>query len=790
MLLDKIELHRVRKVLKKVNRLAPKMRAMSDEDLQNQTKILRHRLASGETIDQVLPHAYATIREANYRILGMFPYDVQVMGAIVLNRGYIAEMKTGEGKTLTATMPLYLNALSGKGAMLVTPNGYLAERDEKQLAPVYNWLGLTTSIAFRSSEDTDSGKVSPAEKRSWYQADIVYTTASSLAFDYLFNNLAASKENQYLRPFNYVVIDEVDDVLLDQAQSPFVVSSTPIVQSNLYQLADDFVNSLVPKEDFKLKRQDDAVWLTYHGVNKAQSYFRINDLYGTKNRELYRHIVLALKAHFYMRNGHEYVVNDGEVVLLDETDGRLKKGVKVNTGLHQAVEQKEHVKLTPNQKTAASITFPSLFKLFNKISGMSGTAKVDETEFINAYNMKVIQIPTNKPVIRHDYPQQIYLTTSDKLMAAINETMELHEKGRPVLLVAGSVENSEIISEMLLNHGIAHNVLNAFNIAREAEMVKMAGQRGAVTVATNMAGRGTDIKLGPGVKELGGLAVIGTEMLAERVHLQLAGRAGRQGDPGTSKFYISLEDSYISKASTRRFKNYYRQLMIKKQKGKHIIRLTSPQLRLSLAVLKVRVADKEEQSRKEVNKYEVTMQLQRNTFYQMRDSLILKEHLEGVAGEWISRGIDVLLSQNKKWDQSQIQNLISEHFSYDLVKVPSEIVGDPFKIKLFLEEIAKDSLIQKFNILSDHKYLNKFYRTTILAAMDSCWIDEVDYLSKLKIYLNSWSTSGQDAGYVYQKRAFVQYKRMLEKIYIQAIDNMLLSTIIINEKSELVVLFN
>lgn len=790
MLLDQIERQRVRHVLKQINRLAPKMRAMSDEELQKQTDLLRQQLATGKTVDQILPQAYATVREADYRILGMFPYDVQVMGAIVLNRGYIAEMKTGEGKTLTATMPLYLNALSGKGAMLVTPNGYLAERDEKQLAPVYNWLGLTASTAFRASDDIDSGNVSPAEKRAWYKADIVYTTASSLAFDYLFDNLAGTQDQKYLRPFNYVVIDEVDDVLLDQAQSPFVVSSEPEVQSNLYQLADDFVCALKPKVDYKLKRQDKAVWLTYQGVRKAESYFRITDLYAMQNRELYRHIALALRAHFYMKNGHDYLVRDGKVTLLDEADGRLKKGVKVSTGLHQAVEQKEHVKLTPNQKKAAAITFPSLFGLFNKVSGMSGTAKVNENEFINVYNMKVIPIPTNKPVIRQDLPQQVYLTTSDKLMAAIKETLTLHAVGRPVLLVAGSVENSEIISEILLNHGITHNVLNAFNAAREAEMVKMAGQKGAVTVATNMAGRGTDIKLGPGVKELGGLAVIGTEMLAERVRLQLAGRAGRQGDPGTSKFYISLEDSYIAKASTNRFKKYYRHLMAKRTAGKKIDRLKSPRLKLSLAMLKSRIADNEEQMRQQTNKYEIVMQMQRHSFYQMRNQLIARDKLEVVAGTWISEGIDALLAKQEKWDRQHLQELITEHFSYDLVDIPSHIINQPAKIKVFLEGLAQEILLKKFKVLVNHKQLNHFYHTALLSAMDSCWIDEVDYLTKLKVYLNSWSTSGRDSGYIYQVRAYHQYQKMIQQIRVQAIDKLLLSTITTNEKNELVVLFN
>lgn len=652
-------LAKVKRILHKVNALTSQMRAMSDEELQSQTQVLKRELANGKTVDDILPQAFATIREADYRILGMFPYDVQVMGAIVLNQGNIAEMKTGEGKTLTATMPLYLNALTGKGAMLLTPNDYLAQRDKEQLQPVYEWLGLTVSLGF----STDDKKVTPQIKRGWYDADITYTTASSLAFDYLFNNLATRREDQYLRPFNYVIIDEVDAILLDEATSPFVVSSRPTVQSNLYGLADEFVHTLQPKVDYKLNEDQNAVWLTLHGIRQAQRFFRVPDLFISETREIYRHIALALRAHFIMKNGHDYLVSEGEVVLLDEANGRLKKGVKVNTGLHQAVEAKEHVDLTPNQQVAASITFPSLFGLFNKISGMSGTAKSDEHEFFEVYKMRVIQIPTRKPVIRHDYPEEIYVTTRQKLIQALDEAIELHQAGRPILLVAGSVENSEIISELLLDRGIPHNVLNAFNIAREAAIIKDAGQKGAVTVATNMAGRGTDIKLGPGVKELGGLAVIGTEMLPTRVKLQLAGRAGRQGDPGSSKFYISLEDSYLAQNSTKRFKNYYRRL----QQHSTSRALKSPRLKMSITMLKDRVAANQQMSRSNVNKNEVALKIQRRNLYQRRDQLMDNPHLEKVVGKWLHRGISLYLATKPKWTAHDLRRLMNQHFTYAVV---------------------------------------------------------------------------------------------------------------------------
>lgn len=784
MIMDQLTLQRIKRTARKVNKWKSTMRAMSDKELQGQTEKFRQQLKNGKTLDQILPEAFATVREVDYRLLGMFPYDVQVMGGIVLHSGNIAEMKTGEGKTLTATMPLYLNAIEGKGALLVTPNGYLASRDEKQLKPVYNFLGLTVTTGF--VDEKEKKRVTADEKRAWYNHDIVYTTASSLAFDYLFNNLASDEKGQYLRPYNYAIIDEVDDVLLDEATSPFVVASVPMLQSDLYGLAENFVNLLVPKKDYRLKRDDNAVWLTYHGVRKAERFFRIKNLFDEESREIYRHIVLAMRAHHFMRNGREYLVQNGKVILLDEANGRLKRGIKVSTGLHQAIEEKEHVDLTNNQKVAASITFPSLFGLFNKIAGMSGTVKVNENEFMNVYKMRVVQIPTNKPVIRKDYPDQIYITTSTKLLHAINYALDLHRQGRPILLVAGSVENSEIISEILLNYGIPHNVLNAFNAAREAAMVKDAGQEGAVTVATNMAGRGTDIKLGPGVKEKGGLAVIGTEMLSERVKLQLAGRAGRQGDPGSSRFFISLEDNYISKGSTKRFKQYYRKLVRKYPNRDK--RLHSPRLLLSLAMLKDRVASNQESLRKEINKNDSSIRLQRNNFYKLRRQLMKTEHLE--PGYWISDGIDYYLAQKDQWTEHDVRNLISKHFSYDLVDVPTSVVTSKKKIKQFLEELSKQVLVNKFKVLINNEQLNRFYHSCLLGALDHCWMDQMDYLTNLRPAVKLLASANRDPSYEFQDRAFKEYKKMLLHAKLLAIDNLMLSTIDVNKKGELVVSFN
>ncbi|WLR79604.1 accessory Sec system translocase SecA2 [Limosilactobacillus reuteri] len=777
-------LQKVKHTLAKVNALASEMRGMSDEELKHQTVLLKKELANGKTVDDILPRAFATIREADYRILGMFPYDVQVMGAIVLNQGNIAEMKTGEGKTLTATMPLYLNALTGKGTFLLTPNNYLAQRDKEQLQPVYEWLGLTVSLGFEP--DDQEKKTTPAIKRSWYNADITYTTASSLAFDYLFNNLATRREDQYLRPFNYVIIDEVDAILLDEATSPFVVSSMPMVQSNLYQLADAFIHILQPKIDYRLNEDHDAVWLTLHGIQRAERFFRIPDLFISEYREIYRHIILALRAHFIMENGHDYLVSEGEVILLDEANGRLKKGVKVSTGLHQAIEAKEHVDLTPNQQVAASITFPSLFGLFNKIAGMSGTAKSDEHEFFEVYKMRVIQIPTRKKVMRKDYPEQIYLTTRQKLIHALDETIELHKAGRPVLLVAGSVENSEIISELLLDRGISHNVLNAFNVAREADIVKDAGQKGAVTVATNMAGRGTDIKLGAGVKKLGGLAVIGTEMLPARVKMQLAGRAGRQGDPGTSKFYISLEDSYLAKNSTKRFKNYYRRLRKKKTDKQ----LRSPRLKMSVTMLNDRVAANQQMARSNINKNEIALKIQRKYLYDQRDQLMRTAHLETEVGKWLSRGISLYLTEKVEWTALELRHLMNQHFTYDIVSLPDTLELNHKKTQKYLERFCQERLEQKAQVLINNKQLNQFYRSALLNALDSSWTDQMAYLSKLSVIVQPWATAQRDPKFMYQEKAYQAFEKMFDTVAKKVVDNLMLSTIRLDKDNNLIVHFN
>ncbi|WP_087672514.1 preprotein translocase subunit SecA, partial [Streptococcus pneumoniae] len=496
------QLRKVKKILKQINALKGKMSSLSDQELVAKTVEFRQRLSEGESLDDILVEAFAVVREADKRILGMFPYDVQVMGAIVMHYGNVAEMNTGEGKTLTATMPVYLNAFSGEGVMVVTPNEYLSKRDAEEMGQVYRFLGLTIGVPF--TEDPKK-EMKAEEKKLIYASDIIYTTNSNLGFDYLNDNLASNEEGKFLRPFNYVIIDEIDDILLDSAQTPLIIAGSPRVQSNYYAIIDTLVTTLVEGEDYIFKEEKEEVWLTTKGAKFAENFLGIDNLYKEEHASFARHLVYAIRAHKLFTKDKDYIIRGNEMVLVDKGTGRLMEMTKLQGGLHQAIEAKEHVKLSPETRAMASITYQSLFKMFNKISGMTGTGKVAEKEFIETYNMSVVRIPTNRPRQRIDYPDNLYITLPEKVYASLEYIKEYHAKGNPLLVFVGSVEMSQLYSSLLFREGIAHNVLNANNAAREAQIISESGQMGAVTVATSMAGRGTDIKLGKGVAELGGL---------------------------------------------------------------------------------------------------------------------------------------------------------------------------------------------------------------------------------------------------------------------------------------------
>lgn len=765
----------VKKILKKVNSHAEEMSKLSDNQLKDKTQQFKKRLKQGETLDNILPEAFAAIREADKRVLGMFPYDVQVMGGIVLHQGNIAEMKTGEGKTLTATMPMYLNALSGERTILVTTNEYLANRDCEEMSQVYNWMGLSAASAV--PENADDLKVE--EKREIYNSDIVYTTNNALGFDYLIDNLASSKEEKFMPEFSYVIVDEVDAVLLDTATTSLVISGAPRVQSNMYKMTDEFVVSLEEEEDYRLDEEKKNVWLTRKGIEVAQEYFRVPNLYDGKHVELVRHITLALKAHNLFEKGKDYVIEDNKMYLLDSTEGRILENTKMQQGQQQAIEAAEGAEISDDMRSMASITYQNFFRLFKKIGGMTGTGKTANKEFIETYYMKVIQIPTNNPVIRKDYPDKIYPTLREKLMASLKLVKELHEKGQPILLTTADVELSEIYSEILLHEQIPHNLLNAHNAAKEAEIISEAGQWGSVTVATSMAGRGTDIKLGKGVKELGGLAVIGTELMpSKRTELQLRGRSGRQGDPGFSQFFVSLEDDVVIDSGPKWVHKYFK---------KH--RNDNPDSPRELKSLRFRWAMKRTQkqhdnqgynNRKQTMDYDESSKKQRNLIYSQRDELISENgRFKFNAEKFILKYLDGYLAKHKAdFTRNELSRLIFDNLSYTYNGVPDNFpITDKAEIKKLLHQIVKQKLREKEAKLENVEEIERFYRLSVLKAIDTGWVEEVDNLQQLRSVVESRSSAQRNPVYEYHKEASKSFERMQEYVNKLIVQNIMLSVI-------------
>lgn len=778
-IVDRRDYHILNRKLKQINRLAPQMAALTDAQLQHKTVEFKERLAQKATLDELLPEAFAAIREAAKRVLGMFPYDVQVLGGIIMHGGNIAEMKTGEGKTLTAVMPLYLNALSGKSTILVTPNEYLAQRDASEMGPLYEFMGL--SLGCRAGEEQEELK--PHDKRYIYQQDIVYTTNSTLGFDYLIDNLAETVDKKFMPEFNYVIIDEADAILLDSAQTPLIISGAPRVQSNLYGLVDNFILTLEEDQAYKLDEKRESVWLTPAGIAEAEQYFSVPKLYDGAHTELIKHINLALRAHLLFENGKDYVVRDGEVVLLDDKDGRILEMTKLQGGQHQALEAKEHVEITHNMRAMASITYQNLFKLFQKTAGMSGTAKTAEDELIEVYQMKVLPVPTNNPVQRIDEPDEVYLTLPEKLRASMEVVKKLHAKGQPLLIATGSVELSEIYSELLLAEMIPHSVLNAYNDAKEAQIIKEAGQKGSVTVATLMAGRGTDIKLGPGVKELGGLAVIGTEkMLNERMELQLRGRAGRQGDPGYSKFFVSLEDEVVQKNSAKRIEKYWR-----KHKDQPSNRPLRSKYRKIVASAQIASDNSARKQRQLTLAFDESVKTQREKVYQQRNEFIFQaDEFDYDVLALIEADVDDFLHQSGM-TKAQIERYIFDNISYEAHFLPEEI--DNAQIKETILQLARTELERKADILKDPVQLRNFYRLCLLKAIDTSWIEEVDTLEQLKNLITARTSAQRNPVYEYHFEAKRAYQAMQANLRRLALQNLLLSTITVKKDGSLDIYF-
>lgn len=792
MIKNHFQIQRLKKILAKVKSFESEMAGLSDADLRKKTQEFKERLTAGETLDDLLPEAYAVVREADKRVLGMFPYDVQVMGAIVLHEGNVAEMATGEGKTLTATMPLYLNALSGQGAMLVTTNTYLALRDAQEMGQVYRFLGLTIEAAVVADE---TEKLSPKQKRLIYQADIVYTTNSALGFDYLIENLAENKDSQYLSPFNYVIIDEIDSILLDSAQVPLVISGAPRVQSNFYGIMDTFITTLKEDEDYHYDDEKNEVWLTSKGILAAESFLDLEHLFFKENQELVRHLNLALRAHKLYKKDKDYVVRQGdkeaEVVLLDRSTGRLLEMTRLQGGQHQAIESKEHVKLTEETRAMASITYQNLFRLFRKISGMTGTGKVVESEFMETYSMSVIKIPTNQPVIRQDLPDQLYQTLPEKVFASLDEVKHYHAQGNPLLIFTGSVEMSEIYSSLLLREGIAHNLLNANNAAREAQIIAESGQKGAVTVATSMAGRGTDIKLGPGVADLGGLVVIGTERMEnQRIDLQIRGRSGRQGDPGISKFFISLEDDLLRKWGPDWLKKFYKDYSTEEVQ-QHPVQLGKRCFRRLVAKAQRASESNAKMSRRMTLEYAQCMKIQREITYAERNRLIqAEERIDEEISRVLSQVIHQAAYEQSYETRADLYRFILDHFSYHAERIPYDFdIYSPEKIAELLQDIAEQELQAKKAYLKSDKLFTHFQRVSVLKAIDENWVEQVDYLQQLKTALSGQHFSMKNPLVEYYQEAYDGFEYMKERMKQQIVKNLLMSELALNPKGEVIMYF-
>lgn len=758
-------------LLGKVKEECKKVKNLSDYELKNKTNEFKRRLSAGETTDDLLPEAFAVCCEADYRVLGMFPFDVQILGGIALHLCYLAEMNTGEGKTLTATMPLYLNGLTGKSSILVTANEYLAIRDAEEMGQVYEFLGL--SVKAGVTRDTNE-HLNNDQKKEIYAADIVYTTHGSLGFDYLLNNLVHSKEDRFMRELYYVIIDEADSVLLDSASMPLVISGSPRVQSNLYGITDFFVTTLVEDEHYIV--EDNKVWLTDKGIEYAQRYFRIENLYSKENFDVLRHVVLALRAHYLMDKDVDYVVTDsGEIVLLDKSTGRKMNGMKLRGGSHQAIEEKERLKLSQEQRSVASITYQNLFNLFPKMSGMSGTIADGKDELLEVYHKQVVVIPPNKPMARKDLPDKYFKTSEEQFDAVIKETVKRHNTGQPVLLIASLISDTEMLSKLLVQENIEHSVLNANNAFWEAEIIKEAGQKNVVTVATSMAGRGTDIRLGSGVKELGGLCVLGIgRMNNTRDERQARGRAGRQGEPGVSIFYTSLEDDVCEILGDDFLEKYI-------EKDKHISKRRIKKLINKSQKIK---SESSVFQRKNAVDYDSVMQRQRTIMYKTRNDLLDGKSLdENYLLSICEDNIKDFVKSNKKLDSYAVHRYVLDNLSYRLQEMDESTKNQ----KDYLIQYSKMAFNTKKKSIGDR--FSEYCRLCTLKAFDDSWVEEVDYLQQLQAAISGRSSAQRNLLFEYQREARISFEDMEKSIKKAMIRNILLGEVSFGKDNEMIILY-
>ena len=767
--------NKLRKELKKVKSYKEQMEQLTDQQLSGLTASFKERYSKGESLDKILPEAFAAMCEADKRVLGMYPFDVQIMAGIALHQGYLAEMNTGEGKTLTATLPMYLNGLTGEGAILVTNNEYLALRDAEEMGPAYRFMGLSIMAGVKRDEDD---RFENDEKKEIYKADIVYTTHSALGFDYLINNLVKSASDRFLRPFNFIIIDEADSVLLDSASTPLVISGAPRVQSNLYESADFFVRTLRENEDYEVEEKN--VWFTEKGLEYAEEYFGIDNIFAPEYFEIYRHLVLALRAHKIIEKGTEYMISEnGEVALIDASSGRTLKGVKLRGGQHQAIECKERLELSQENRSMASITYQNFFSMFPKMSGMSGTIYDAKDELYDVYGKQVVVIPTNNPIQRVDCPDWYFSDSKKQFEAAIRLAVKKHDTGQPVLIVTTMIADTEIISHLLVEKGLPHSVLNANNAFWEADIIKEAGQMGAITVATSMAGRGTDIKLGPGVKELGGLAVIGVgRMLNIRDERQARGRSGRQGDPGYSRFIVSLEDDIVEKGTDiEKIQKYIDGT--KRISDRKIKRIVNNAQKINEELGST--------NRKTSKDYDVVLQLERKLMYDTRDMLldggtVEKERLLRIAED----NVELFLKENKDLDVTTLNRYLLDNISYRMEKDTGYLnLKNRNRVKAYIMARVEQSLEEKKASIDSESAMNDFVRVSALSAIDEAWIEQVDYLQQLQAAVSGRSSAQRNLMFEYHAEALESFRKMEKSIKRNIIRNVLLSEVSMDKKNRL-----
>ncbi|MCT2537275.1 preprotein translocase subunit SecA [Aquibacillus koreensis] len=741
-----------------IEALEADMEKLSDEQLKSKTEEFKKRYQDGETLDDLMVEAYAVVREAAKRVLNMRPFPVQLQGAVALHEGNIAEMKTGEGKTLASTMPAYLNALTGKGIHVITVNEYLADRDAREMGKLYEFLGLTVGM--------NSNSMTKEEKRAAYLADITYGTNNEFGFDYLRDNMVLYKEQMVQRPLHFAIIDEVDSILIDEARTPLIISGSAKKSASLYQQANSFVRMLKNDEDYTYDEKTKGVQLTEEGINKAERSFGIENLFDLNNVTLTHHINQALKAHVSMHRDTDYVVEEDQVVIVDQFTGRLMKGRRYSDGLHQAIEAKEGLQIQNESMTLASITFQNFFRMYEKLAGMTGTAKTEEEEFRNIYNMDVIAIPTNREIVRDDKADLIYKTMEGKFKAVVDEIKQRNEKGQPVLVGTVAVETSELISTLLKRAGVKHNVLNAKNHYREAEIIEDAGQRGSVTIATNMAGRGTDIKLGDGVKELGGLAVVGTERHeSRRIDNQLRGRSGRQGDPGVTQFYLSMEDELM-----RRFGSDNMKAMMDRLGMDDSQPIESKMVSRAVESAQKRVEGNNFDARKTILSYDDVLRQQREIIYKQRFDVIDSDNLRDIIEQMIQTTVESVVSTHtaeddeEKWNtQALIEylhaNLLEqEHISEEDLKgkEPQEMID------LITEKIKK-KYDQKEEEMSSEQ-MREFEKVILLRTVDTKWMDHIDQMDQLRQGIHLRAYGQNDPLREYQMEGFAMFEAMVDSI--------------------------